>query len=447
MRYLPHTPEQIRQMLAVVGADSLESLFSGIPAECRRTQEMNLPAALSEWALNRHMDALSAGLAVSPEYRIFIGAGRYDHHIPATVSSLKSRSEFLTAYTPYQPEISQGTLQAIYEYQTLAARLMGVDVVTASHYDGATALAEALLMAVRKTRRSRVALSMLIHPFYRRVARTYLEPAGFEILELPYLENGLTDFSLLEGADDMAAVAVQSPNFFGCIEDLKTAGQKAHEMGALFVAGFTEALAFGLLKSPGSQGADIVFGEGQSLGIPIAFGGPGLGMLGCTLEHTRNLPGRLVGKARDMDGKNGFVLTLATREQHIRREKATSNICSNNSHCALTAAIYMASLGKSGYRDLARLNHDKAAYLCRGFANAGFRIPFSSPFFNEFVVEFPEELETLYQRLLEKKIVAGLSLSAFYPELSRHYLLCVTETASREDMDALIREVTPCMNP
>jgi len=447
MRYLPHTPEQIRQMLAVVGADSLESLFSGIPAECRRTQEMNLPVALSEWALNRHMDALSAGLAVSPEYRIFIGAGRYDHHIPATVSSLKSRSEFLTAYTPYQPEISQGTLQAIYEYQTLAARLMGVDVVTASHYDGATALAEALLMAVRKTRRKRVALSMLIHPFYRRVARTYLEPAGFEIIELPYLENGLTDFSLLEGAADMAAVAVQSPNFFGCIEDLKTAGQKAHEMGALFVAGFTEALAFGLLKSPGSQGADIVFGEGQSLGIPIAFGGPGLGMLGCTLEHTRNLPGRLVGKARDMDGKNGFVLTLATREQHIRREKATSNICSNNSHCALTAAIYMASLGKSGYRDLAELNHDKAAYLCRGFANAGFRIPFSSPFFNEFVVEFPEELETLYQRLLEKKIVAGLPLSAFYPELSRHYLLCVTETASREDMDALIREVTPCMNP
>jgi glycine dehydrogenase subunit 1 len=447
MRYLPHTPEQIQQMLAVVGADSLESLFSGISEDCRRLREMNLPEALSEWALNRHMDALSAGLAVSPEYRIFIGAGRYDHHIPATVSALKSRSEFLTAYTPYQPEISQGTLQAIYEYQTLAARLMGVDVVTASHYDGATALSEALLMAIRKTRRSRVALSMLIHPFYRRVAQTYLEPAGFEIIELPFLESGLTDLSLLEGASDIAAVALQSPNFFGSIEDLNTAGQKAHEMGALFVAGFTEALAFGLLKSPGSQGADIVFGEGQSLGIPIAFGGPGLGMLGCTLEHTRNLPGRLVGKAKDMDGKDGFVLTLATREQHIRREKATSNICSNNSHCALTAAIYMASLGKSGFSDLAKLNHDKAAYLCRGLSGAGFKMPFQGPFFNEFVVEFPEELDTLYQRLLEKKIVAGLPLSAFYPELSHHYLLCVTETASREDMDALIREVTPCMNP
>ena len=442
MRFLPHTPEQIQQMLTVVGADSLESLFSGIPEECLRLQEMNLPEALSEWALNRHMDALSASLAVSPEYKIFIGAGRYDHYIPATVSALKSRSEFLTAYTPYQPEISQGTLQAIYEYQTLAARLMGVDVVTASHYDGATALSEALLMAIRKTRRKRVALSSLVHPFYRRVAQTYLEPAGFEILELPFLENGLTDLSLLEGAADIAAVALQSPNFFGCIEDLKTAGQKAHEIGALFVAGFTEALAYGLLRSPGSQGADIVFGEGQSLGIPIAFGGPGLGMLGCTQEHTRNLPGRLIGKAKDMDGKDGFVLTLATREQHIRREKATSNICSNNSHCALTAAMYMASLGKGGFCDLAKLNHDKAAYLCRQFTNAGFRIPFGSPFFNEFVVEYPKGFETTYQRLLEKKIVAGLPLSTFYSQLSDHYLFCVTETTSREDMDALIQEVT-----
>ena len=441
MRFLPHTPEQIQLMLTVVGADSLESLFSGIPEECRRLHDMNLPDALSEWALNRYMDALSASLAVSPEYKIFIGAGRYDHYIPATVSALKGRSEFLTAYTPYQPEISQGTLQAIYEYQTLAARLMGVDVVTASHYDGATALSESLLMAIRKTRRKRVAISSLIHPFYRRVLQTYLEPAGFEILDLPFLENGLTDLSLLEGTSDIAAVALQSPNFFGCIEDLNVAGVKAHAMGALFVAGFTEALAYGLLKSPGSQGADIVFGEGQSLGIPISFGGPGLGMLGCTSEHTRNLPGRLIGKAKDVDGKNGFVLTLATREQHIRREKATSNICSNNSHCALTAAMYMASLGKSGFSNLAKLNHDKAAYLCRQFSDAGFRIPFSSPFFNEFVVEFPKGFETRYQSLVEKKIVAGLPLSTFYSKLSNHYLFCVTETASREDMDALIQEV------
>ncbi len=442
MRFFPHTLEQIQLMLTVVGADSLESLFSGIPEDCRRLQEMNLPEALSEWALNRYMDSLSDSMAVAPEYRIFIGAGRYDHYIPATVSALKSRSEFLTAYTPYQPEISQGTLQAIYEYQTLAARLMGVDVVTASHYDGATALSEALLMAIRKTRRKRVAISSLIHPFYRRVAQTYLEPAGFEIIELPFLESGLTDLSLLEGTANIAAVALQSPNFFGCIEDLKTASQKAHEIGALSVAGFTEALAYGLLKNPGSQGVDIVFGEGQSLGIPIAFGGPGLGMLGCTSEHTRNLPGRLIGKAKDVDGKNGFVLTLATREQHIRREKATSNICSNNSHCALTAAMYMASLGKGGFCDLAKMNHDKAAYLCRQFTNAGFRIPFSSPFFNEFVVAFPKGFETTYQRLVEKKIVAGLPLSTFYSQLSDHYLFCVTETTSREDMDVLVQEVT-----
>lgn len=401
---------------------------------------MNLPEALSEWVLNRHMDDLSAGLAVSPQSKIYIGAGRYDHRIPATVSSLKSRSEF--AYTPYQPEISQGTLQAVYEYQTLAARLMGMDVVTDSHYDGAIALSEALLMAIRKTRCKRVALSSLIHPFYRRVAQTYLEPAGFGILDLPFLENGPTDLSPLEGATDIAALSLQSPNFFGCIEDLKAGSQKVHETGALFVAGFTEALAYGILKSPGSQGADIVFGEGQSLGIPISFGGPGLGMLGCTSEHTRNLPGRLIGKAKDMDGKDGLVLTLATREQHIRREKATSDICSNNSHCALTAAMYMASLGKSGFCDLAKLNHDKAAYLCRQFENAGFRMPFSSPFFNEFVMEFLEGFETAYQRWVEKKIVAGLPLSTFYPELSNHYLFCVTETASREDMDALVQEVT-----
>ncbi len=439
MRYFPHTKEDIQQMLEVIGADSLESLFSCIPEECLMNHEMNLPFAMSEWELNHHMDDLSAGMAVSPGYRIFIGAGRYDHYIPATVSSLKMRSEFLTAYTPYQPEISQGTLQAIYEYQSLAARLMGVDVVTASHYDGATAFAEALLMAVRKTGLRRVAVSRLVHPLYRRVARTYLEPAGIEIKELPMLESGLTDISAMDGSKDFAAVAIQSPNFLGCIEDLKKAGEKTHEIGALFIAGFTEAIAYGVLKNPGSLGADIVFGEGQSLGIPMAFGGPGLGMLGATSEHTRNLPGRLIGKTMDIDGRPGFVLTLATREQHIRREKATSNICTNNSHCALTAAIYMASLGRSGFRELASLNHDKAAYLRKQFASHGFRLPFDSLFFNEFVVEFPEG-EAIYERLLDKKIVPGLSLFSYYPELSNCYLICVTETTSKDDMDMLIRE-------
>ena len=441
MRFLPHTREQVQQMLEVIGAGSLDALFESIPEDCRRLQEMNLPEALTEWELNCHNDELCACMAVSPEYRIFLGAGRYDHFIPATLSALNSRAEFLTAYTPYQPEISQGTLQAIYEYQTLAASLLGMAVVTASHYDGATALAEALMMAIRKTRLKKVAVSSLVHPLYRRVVRTYLEPAGYEMIELPKLESGLTDISSLKDMTGVAALALQSPNFFGCIEDLKTAGIQAHSIGALFIAGFTEAIAYGLLKNPGSLGADIVFGEGQSLGIPSAFGGPGLGMLGSTQEHLRNLPGRLVGKAVDTDGNNGFVLTLQTREQHIRREKATSNICTNNSHCALTAAMYMASLGKSGFRELAGLNHDKAVYLCNRLIEAGFRPAFTGTFFNEFVVKFPEGSETLYHRLLKKNIVAGLPLSSYYPELSRHYLFCVTETASREDMDDLVREV------
>jgi glycine dehydrogenase subunit 1 len=387
------------------------------------------------------MAALSDTMAVSPDYKVFMGAGSYEHYIPASASYLLGQSEFVTSYTPYQPEMSQGTLQAIYEYQTLAARLLGMEVATASHYDGATALAESLLMAVRITKTSRVAISSLIHPLYRKVVRTYFEPTGYQILELPYLENGLTDLAGLEELNDLAAVAVQSPNFFGCIENLKEAGEKVHNKDALFIACFTEALSYGLLKNPGSQGADIVCGEGQSLGIPRSFGGPGLGMLASRKKYMRSLPGRLVGKTKDLDGKRGFVLTLATREQHIRREKATSNICTNNSLCALAAAIYMASVGGTGIRELARLNHDKAEYLKQGLKNAGLTISFESPTFNEFVVEFPAGFDSVYDRLLKKKIVAGLPLTVYYPELTGHYLLCVTETMSKNDMDALIGEV------
>ena len=296
-------------------------------------------------------------------------------------------------------------------------------------------------MAIRISKRKKVAVSSLIHPLYRQVIQTYFEPTGYEVVELPYLNNGLTDVTGLDGMDDLAAVAIQSPNFFGCIENLQAIGQKAHEKNALFVASFTEALAYGLLKSPGSQGADIVGGEGQSLGIPRSFGGPALGMLASTRKHMRSLPGRLVGKTKDLDGKRGFVLTLATREQHIRREKATSNICTNNSLCALAAAMYMASVGGTGIRELARLNHDKSEYLKMELKKAGFTITFDSPTFNEFVVEFPSGFEAAYKRLLEKKIVAGLSLAPYYPELSSHYLLCVTETRSKDDMDALVREV------
>ena len=439
MLYLPHTSEDIASMLETVGVDALDDLFSAVPEDCRFKGDLKLPEALTEWELNDHMKALSDSMAVSPEYKIFLGAGSYEHFIPASASYLLGRSEFVTSYTPYQPEMSQGTLQAIYEYQTLAARLMGMEVATASHYDGAAALAEALLMAVRLTKRNRIAISSAIHPLYRRVVRTYFEPTGYEIIELPYLPTGVTDPGALDGADDLAAVAIQSPNFFGSIENLQAFGEKAHEMEALFVASFTEALAYGLLKNPGSQGADIVAGEGQSLGIPRSFGGPGLGMLASRQKFMRSLPGRLVGQTKDLNGKRGFVLTLATREQHIRREKATSNICTNNSLCALAAAMYMASVGGTGIRELARLNYDKAQYLKAELKTAGFSAPFGSPTFNEFVVGFPP---AAHERCLEKGIVAGLCLEPYYPELANHYLLCVTETRSREDMDALVREVS-----
>ena len=440
MLYLPHTREDIASMLQVVGIDDLDDLFSTVPEDCRCKGDLNLPEPLTEWELNDHMASLSNSVAVSPEYKVFMGAGSYEHFIPASVSYLLGRSEFVTCYTPYQPEMSQGTLQAIYEYQTLAARLLGMEIATASHYDGATALAESLLMAIRVTRRRKVAVSRLIHPLYRRVVQTYFEPTGYEVVELGYLQSGVTDLTGLDDVDDLAAVAVQSPNFFGCIENLRAIGEVAHDKKALFVASFTEALAYGLLKNPGSQGADIVAGEGQSLGIPSSFGGPALGMLTSRKKFMRSLPGRLVGQTKDLDGKRGFVLTLATREQHIRREKATSNICTNNSLCALAAAMYMASVGETGMRELARLNYDKAEYLKKELKNAGFTIRFDSPTFNEFVVEFPADFEATYRRLLNRNIVAGISLAPYYPELANHYLLCVTETRSKEDMDALVRE-------
>jgi glycine dehydrogenase subunit 1 len=429
-------------MLRKVGVNSLDALFSTIPEECRRTADLDLPEPLSEWELNAHMDALAGSMAVSPQYKSFLGSGCYDHYIPEAVKHLLSRSEVYTAYTPYQPEISQGTLQTIYEYQTLITRLLGMEVANASLYDGASGLAEALLMAIRTTRRNKVAISRLIHPLYRRVVQTYLAPTGCEVVELPYLSNGRTDLNGLDNLDDLAAVAVQSPNFFGCIEDLKNIGEKVHADGkTLFVTCFTEPLAYGMLKSPGSCGADIACGEGQSLGIPRSFGGPGLGVFATKHKYVRNMPGRLIGQTTDKNGKRGFVLTLATREQHIRREKATSNICSNQGLCATAATMYMAFVGGTGFRELAALNRDKAHYLKSELQKAGFTISFDSPTFNEFVVEFSDGFEATYDRLLAKKIVAGLPLVPYFPELANHYVFCVTETSSKADMDALVKEV------
>jgi glycine dehydrogenase subunit 1 len=440
MRYLPHTPEEIAAMLEATGARTMDDFFAVIPPECRRTRPMVLPEPMTEWELNAHIDELAGRMAGSRGYSLFLGAGSYEHFVPSTVGFLTSRSEFVTSYTPYQPEMSQGTLQAIFEYQTLARRLLGMEVANASMYDGASALAEALLMAVRVTRRQAVAVSRAVHPLYRRVVRTYLGPTGIEVRELPFRADGTTDPDALGALGELAAVAVQSPNFFGAIEGLQAFADRAHAGGALLVAGFSEPLAFGLFKNPGSQGADIACGEGQSLGIPRSFGGPGLGMFAARMAHVRNMPGRLVGETTDLEGRRGFVLTLATREQHIRREKATSNICTNNSLCALTAAVYMASLGGTGMRELARLNYDRSEYLKSMMATAGVRLPFAAPTFNEFVAVLPQ---ATYRRLMDQRIVAGLPLAPHYPELPDHYLLCVTETMPKAEMDRLAREVQP----
>ncbi len=439
MRYFPHTHEDIDQMLRSVGVESFEALFSIIPEDCRRAGPLNLPDPLSEWDLTDLMEKLSKTVAVSPEYTLFVGAGSYDHFIPSSVSYLLSRSEFVTSYTPYQPEMSQGTLQAIFEYQSLVARLLGMEVANASIYDGASALAEALLMAVRISGYHTVAVSRLIHPLYRRVVATYFRPTDYKVIELPYLEDGTTDLTQLKGMENLAAVAVQSPNFFGCMENLAAVNKIAKDKKALFVTCFTEPMAYGLFKNPGGQGADIVCGEGQSLGIPRSFGGPALGLFASRLKYVRNMPGRIVGKTVDKEGRRGFVLTLATREQHIRREKATSNICTNNSLCALAAAMYMASVGGSGMKTIARLNYDTCEYLKARMKKAGVTLPFERPTFNEFVAKFPRKI---YDRLLKRKIIAGLPLDRFYSELTNHYLLCVTETISKETMDELVEEMT-----
>ncbi len=441
MRYLPHTAEEINDMLGVVGVSSLEDLFKPIPADCRRSNELSFPGPMSEWELNAHMDSLAGEMSAGPEFKMYIGAGSYDHYIPSFIPYLVGRSEFATAYTPYQSEISQGTLQAIYEYQTLISRLLGLDISNASLYDGAMALAEAMLMAVRVTRQKKIAVSNLIHPHYRRVLQTYFAPTDYEIIELQGDGNGQTDLKALDKMDDLAAVAVQSPNFFGCIENLQQIAEKVHSKKMLLVTCFSEALAYGLYKNPGSLGADIVCGEGQSLGISRSYGGPGLGILACNNKFMRNIPGRLVGQTKDFNGRRGFVLTLATREQHIRREKATSNICSNNSLCAVTAAMYMATLGNKGMQALSRLNYNKTQYLKQSLKKAGVNIPFESPTFNEFVVEFPFRFEKKYKGLLDRKIIAGLSLEPYYPEYKNHYLLAVTETKTREDLDAFVKEV------
>ncbi len=443
MRYLPHTKEDIEAMLAKTGHSSLDELFESIPEALKTKEAVNIPEALSEWELNSHMEELAASNIASKNYKCFIGAGSYDHYIPSILPYLISRSEFSTAYTPYQPEVSQGTLQGIYEFQTMITQLLGMDVATASHYDCGTALAEASLIALRKSRKAnKIAVSSLTHPSHREIIKTYISPAGYELVEIPYTKKGVTDVSAVAQMDDIAGIAVQSPNFFGNIEDLKAFKNVADSKKIMFIASFTEALAFGLLKPPGSFGADLVAGEGQSLGIPKSFGGPGLGLLAGTKKQMRNLPGRFIGKTNDVNNKEGFVLTLATREQHIRRDKASSNICSNNGLNAMTAAMYLATVGKIGIRKIAQQNHDKAVYLKSSLESAGFESAFDTPFFNEFVVKAKEGFAPKRVSLIKDQgILAGFDLERFYPELKNHYLFCATEKVSKQDIDQLAKEV------
>src|SRR2546421_7426646 len=425
-------------MLQQIGVASTEKLFESIPRTLRLREHLNVPAAMSELELLKRFEDIGARNQAAQRIS-FLGGGAYSHYTPTIVGHLISRSEFFTAYTPYQPEISQGTLQAIFEFQTLVCQLTGMDSANASMYDGSTAMAEAVLMAERVTRRSKVIVSSAIHPQYLEVAHTYVQHAGIE------LQHAKTDDqagqTLLDSIDDhTAAVVVQSPNFFGCIENVTAIAEKAQAAGALLVVVVTEAMSFGLLKSPGACGADIVVADGQSSGVPVSFGGPYVGLFATRDKYARQIPGRLVGEAYDKQGRRGFVLTLATREQHIRREKATSNICTNEGLIALAATIYLETMGRRGVQEVARQCAQKAHYAAREIAKLkDFSLPFSAPFFNEFVVRAPVEAPPLLESLATKRgINGGIALSRFNSKRANDFLVCVTETNTRAQIDALV---------
>lgn len=441
MRYIPHTEEDIRQMLAEIGVKTVDELFSEVPSDLRLNRDLDLPEALSEGELLRSLKELASVNATAETHLSFLGGGAYNHFMPSVVDQLVSRSEFYTAYTPYQPEISQGTLQAIFEYQTLICQLTGMDVSNASMYDGASATAEAVLMAARATRRKQILVASNLHPEYRETIITYCRYLEMELVEIPFSDNGLIDASVLNShlSKETAAVVVGYPNFFGLIEDLAKLSESAHEQGALLVTAVAEPIALGLLKSPGELGADIVVGEGQSFGMPVSFGGPGVGFFAAKQKTVRSMPGRLIGATKDSHGKTGYVLTLATREQHIRREKATSNICSNQGMCALIAAMYLCVLGKKGIREVAEQNLAKAAYARDAIAALpGFTIPFNAPNFNEFVVEATTPLDSLFSRLEALNILGGIPLARHYSDMDNRFLVCVTEQHRREDIDVLV---------
>ncbi len=438
-RYLPNTDADRRKMLEALGLRSVQELFADVPERVRFKGTMDLPPALSELELVRHVGELAARNATVDGYVCFLGAGAYDHFIPSVVRHITGRAEFYTAYTPYQPEVSQAVLQSIYEYQTLICELTGMEVANASMYDGATAAAEAaIISSYALPGRRKVVFSSALHPEYRETLRTYARGPKLHLLEVP-AEGGVTPVDRLREAvdDSTACVIAQQPNFFGCIEDMAALGEAAHAVGAHFVA-CVDPISLGVLKPPGEYGADLTVGEGQGLGVPLGFGGPYLGFFAATGKLTRRMPGRIAGVTVDAEGKRGFVLTLQTREQHIRREKATSNICSNEALCALAATVYLCTMGKQGIREVAEQCLKKAAYAAQQLEAAGFPRTFAAPFFKEFAVRSAVPVERVNAALLEDRIIGGAPLGRWYPELADSLLIAVTEKRTRQEIDRLV---------
>lgn len=439
MNFLPHTEEDRQEMFKTIGINSMDELFTDIPAGVRMNRPLDIPGPLSELELVKYMRGLSQKNGNLNEYVSFLGAGSYDHFIPSIIDHILLRSEFYTAYTPYQPEISQGTLTAIFEYQTLICELTGMEATNASMYDGATAMAEAAMMACDSQRRKKILVSAAVHPAYCEVLNTYARGRGIEVTKVQF-SRGTTDLDRMAQLVDenTAAVIVQHPNFFGTLENVRQISDLAHSKGALYIS-VVDPISLAILKDPAGYGADIAVGEGQALGNPVNFGGPQLGFLATSGKLVRRMPGRIVGQTVDNRGQRAFVLTLQAREQHIRREKATSNICSNEALCALAATIYLSMLGKRGLAEVAELCVQKSNYLKNELKNAGFKLAFDSPFFKEFVVKTSKPVDEINKALLNDRIIGGLDLERFYPELKNHMLLCVTEKRTKDEMLTLVK--------
>ncbi|HEU4402806.1 MAG TPA: aminomethyl-transferring glycine dehydrogenase subunit GcvPA [Candidatus Polarisedimenticolia bacterium] len=443
-RYIPASEADRQAMLREIGLERIEDLFASIPESLRLAHPLEVPGPLSEQELQGEFAARARENRELDGRAQFLGGGAYRHFAPAVVDHLITRTEFYSSYTPYQPEISQGTLQAIFEYQTLICQLTELDISNASMYDGASALAEGLLMAERANPKGRVVLSDRLHPEYVQTARTYLSNVEVGVDAFGHRPDGTADpeAARKEIGGGASALVIQHPNFFGCLEEVETLARVAHDAGALLIVVVSEPVSLGILKGPGRQGADVVLGEGHSFGVPLSYGGPFLGFMAARAAFLRNMPGRLVGETHDVDGRRGYVLTLSTREQHIRREKATSNICTNEGLCALTAAIFLSVLGRDGLRELAVHNHARAEYARRALASVrGCSIPFGAPIFNEFVVTLPIPAAQAVRALGERGIVPGLPLSRYFPGRERDLLVCVTEVNPRSEIDRLAVEL------